>query len=96
MSNPAADFYFEKNDKWLEELKFLRKIVLDCGLNETVKWGCPCYVIKNANVLILHVFKEYCAILFFKGVLLKVEKILLFQQTTNVQATRQLRFKNLA
>ncbi len=92
--NPKADFYFSKG-KWQEETAQLRMIVLDCGLNEELKWGCPCYTFQKANIVLIHVFKEYCALLFFKGALLKDAKGILIQQTENVQAARQLRFTNL-
>ncbi len=94
MMNPQADFYFDK-EKWQEETKALRKIALDCGLTETLKWGCPCYMFRDGNVVLIHVFKEYCAYLFFKGALLKDPKGILIQQTENVQAARQIRFTNI-
>lgn len=93
--NPKVDFYFQKAGKWQQELKLLRMIILDCGLNEEVKWGCPCYTLQKKNVVLIHVFKEYCALLFFKGVLLKDSGKILIQQTENVQAARQIRFTNL-
>jgi uncharacterized protein YdeI (YjbR/CyaY-like superfamily) len=89
--NPKADFYFDK-EKWHKELEQLRKIVLDCGLDEELKWGCPCYTFEKNNIVLIHVFKEYCALLFFKGVLLKDAKSILVQQTENVQTARQVRF----
>jgi uncharacterized protein YdeI (YjbR/CyaY-like superfamily) len=92
--NPKADFYFNK-DKWHKELEQLRKIVLDCGLNEELKWGCPCYSYQKANIVLIHVFKEYCALLFFKGALLNDAHGILIQQTKNVQAARQIRFTNV-
>lgn len=90
--NPKVDWYFSKNKKWQEEIKTLRTIVLDCGLAEELKWGCPCYTFEKSNIVLIHVFKEYCALLFFKGALLKDAYGILVQQTENVQATRQLRF----
>ena len=90
-TNPKVDFYFNKG-KWQEELEQLRTIVLDCGLSEELKWGCPCYTYEKRNIVLIHVFKEYCAYLFFKGALLKDEKGILVQQTENVQAGRQVRF----
>ncbi|WP_295122064.1 YdeI family protein [uncultured Chitinophaga sp.] len=90
--NPKADFYFEKNERWQKELEKLRTIILDCGLNEEVKWGTPCYTYNGGNVCLVHVFKEYCAILFMKGALLSDPNGILVQQTENVQAARQLRF----
>ena len=93
--NPNVDFYFSKAKKWQEELAQLRMIVLDCGLTEELKWGVPCYLIGKSNIVLIHVFKEYCAILFFKGALLKDESGILIQQTKNVQAGRQIRFTNI-
>ena len=69
--NPKTDFYFNKNNKWQEEINKLRMILLDCELTEELKWGVPCYTYKKSNIVLIHVFKEYCALLFFKGVLLK-------------------------
>jgi uncharacterized protein YdeI (YjbR/CyaY-like superfamily) len=93
--NPAVDFYFTKAKKWQEETRQLRTIILDCGLIENLKWGCPCYTLGKANIVLIHVFKEYCAVLFFKGALLKDAKKILVQQTENVQAARQVRFTNI-
>ncbi|MES2284061.1 MAG: YdeI family protein [Bacteroidota bacterium] len=93
--NPKVDFYFSKAKKWQEEIEQLRMIVLSCGLTEELKWGVPCYTFKKSNIVLIHVFKEYCALLFFKGVLLKDAKGILIQQTENVQAGRQIRFTNL-
>ena len=93
--NPKVDFYFSKAEKWQEELQKLRTIVLDCQLIEELKWGVPCYMFEKSNIVLIHVFKEYCAILFFKGALLKDAKGILVQQTKNVQATRQIRFSNV-
>lgn len=90
--NPKVDFYFTKNKKWQKEIEQVRKIVLDTGLTEELKWGCPCYMLEESNIVLIHVFKEYCALLFFKGVLLKDTDGILVQQTKNVQATRQVRF----
>jgi uncharacterized protein YdeI (YjbR/CyaY-like superfamily) len=90
--NPSVDFYFDKAKKWQDEIEKLRTIVLDCGLNEELKWGCPCYTFNGSNVVLIHVFKEYCALLFFKGALLKDAKGILIQQTKSVQAARQIRF----
>jgi uncharacterized protein YdeI (YjbR/CyaY-like superfamily) len=92
--NPKVDWYFTKAKKWQEELKKLRIIILDCGLVEELKWGVPCYTFQNNNLVLIHVFKEYCAILFFKGALLDDVKGILVQQTKNTQATRQIRFTN--
>ena len=93
--NPKVDFYFSKAQKWQEELKQLRRIVLDCGLVEELKWGCPCYTFQKSNIVLMHVFKEYCALLFFKGALLNDADCILIQQTENVQAARQIRFTNV-
>jgi uncharacterized protein YdeI (YjbR/CyaY-like superfamily) len=93
--NPKVDFYFNKAGKWQEELEQLRKIVLDCGLNEELKWGCPCYTYQKSNIVLIHVFKEYCALLFFKGVLLNDPNGILIQQTKNVRVARQIRFTNV-
>ena len=90
--NPKVDFYFSKENKWQKEIKKLRTIVLDCGLNEELKWGCPCYTFQKSNIVLIHVFKDYCALLFFKGALLKDENGILIQQTKNVQVARQIRF----
>ena len=96
--NPKVDFYFTKNKKWQKEIELLRKIILDCGLTEELKWGCPCYTFSTAgskqqsNIVLIHVFKEYCAVLFFKGALLQDAKGILIQQTENVQSARQVRF----
>jgi len=92
--NPAVDFYFDKEKKWQKEIEQLRTIVLDCGLEEALKWGCPCYAFQGANIVLIHVFKEYCALLFFKGALLNDANGILIQQTKNVQSARQIRFTN--
>lgn len=93
--NPKADFFFTKAKKWQEELEVLRTIVLSCGLTEELKWGCPCYTFQKGNIVLLHGFKEYCALLFFKGVLLNDAHGILIQQTENVQAARQIRFTSV-
>lgn len=93
--NPTVDFYFTKAKKWQEEIKMLRTIVLDCGLTEELKWGCPCYTFNNSNIVLIHVFKEYCALLFMKGALLSDANNILIQQTENVQAARQIRFTSV-
>jgi uncharacterized protein YdeI (YjbR/CyaY-like superfamily) len=93
--NPKVDFYFNKEKKWQQEVKKLREIVLDCGLTEELKWGCPCYTSEGRNIVLIHTFKEYCALLFFKGALLNNEAGLLIQQTENVQGARQIRFTDL-
>jgi len=91
--NPKADFYFRKG-KWQEEFERLRIIVLDSGLIEELKWGCPCYTLEKKNVVLIHGFKSYCALLFFKGALMKDPNGILIQQTEHVQAARQIRFTN--
>lgn len=93
--NPDVDFYFKKDVKWQQEFQELRKVVLACGLNEELKWGHPCYTFQEKNIVLIHGFKEYCALLFFKGALLNDSNSMLIQQTKNVQAARQIRFTNL-
>jgi uncharacterized protein YdeI (YjbR/CyaY-like superfamily) len=106
--NPKVDFYFSKSNpsdgkagNWQQEIKLLRTIVLDCGLMEELKWGVPCYMFPGsagrpkANIVLIHVFKEYCALLFFKGALLNDANGILIQQTENVQAARQIRFTHV-
>ncbi|MCZ4222951.1 YdeI/OmpD-associated family protein [Pedobacter rhodius] len=93
--NPKVDFYFNKAAAWQQEVEKLRIIVLDCGLTETLKWGVPCYTFQENNIVLIHTFKTYCALLFFKGALMKDEKGILIQQTKNVQAARQIRFTNI-
>ncbi|MBN9284830.1 MULTISPECIES: YdeI family protein [unclassified Flavobacterium] len=93
--NPKVDFYFDKADTWQKELEQLRTIVLECGLTEELKWGTPCYTFQKNNIVLLHVFKEYCAVLFFKGALLHNTDGILIQQTKNTQATRQIRFTSV-
>ena len=94
MTNPKVDWFFNKG-QWQEEFGKLRMIVLACGLTEELKWGCPCYTFQKRNIVLMHGFKEYCALLFFKGALLKDAKGILIQQTENVQAARQIRFTNV-
>jgi uncharacterized protein YdeI (YjbR/CyaY-like superfamily) len=93
--NPKVDFYFSKAKKWQKEFEKLRMIILDCQLTEELKWGVPCYTFQKRNIVLIHGFKEYCAILFFKGALLKDARGILIQQTKNVQAARQIRFTNV-
>lgn len=91
-TNPKVDWFFNEDTKWQKEFAILRKIILDCGLTEELKWGQPCYMFQRKNIVLIHGFKEYCALLFFKGSLLKDEQGILIQQTKNVQAARQIRF----
>ncbi len=93
--NPKVEFYFSKAKSWREEYEKLRTIILDCGLTEELKWGVPCYTFQKSNIVLIHGFKEYCAILFIKGALLKDANGILIQQTENVQAARQIRFTNV-
>src|SRR6266496_3874501 len=93
--NAKVDWFFNKDTKWQKEYEKLRTIILDCGLNEELKWGCPCYTFQNRNIVLIHGFKEYCAVLFFKGVLLNDPNGILIQQTKNVQSARQIRFTNV-
>ena len=93
--NPKVQFYFSKEIKWKGEMELLRVITLSCDLEEALKWGVPCYTFENNNVVLIHGFKNYCALLFVKGVLLKDPKGILIQQTEHVQAHRQIRFTNV-
>jgi uncharacterized protein YdeI (YjbR/CyaY-like superfamily) len=93
--NPKVDAFLRKAKQWREEFAALRTIVLDCGLTEEFKWMHPCYTFQNRNVVLIHGFKEYCALLFIKGALLKDAKGILIQQTENVQAARQARFTHV-
>ena len=90
--NPTVDFFFTKETPWQDEYKKLRSIVLDCGLTEELKWGVPCYTFQKNNIVLIHGFKEYCAMLFHKGVLMNDANSILIQQTENVQSARQIRF----
>jgi uncharacterized protein YdeI (YjbR/CyaY-like superfamily) len=93
--NPKVDGYLRKSKQWQKELKKLRTIILDCQVTEEMKWGVPCYTFQKSNIVLIHVFKEYCALLFFKGALLKDADGILIQQTKNVQAGRQIRFTHV-
>jgi len=93
--NPKVDFFLSKVKKWREEFEKLRMIILDYQLNEELKWGVPCYTFQNSNIVLIHGFKEYCALLFFKGALLKDTHGILIRQTENVQASRQVRFTSI-
>lgn len=94
--NPKVDAYVSKAKTWKEEIELLRSIVLECPLTEELKWGNPCYTHEDTNIVLIHVFKEYAALLFFKGALLKDSKAVLIQQTENTQAARQLRFTSMS
>ena len=102
--NPKVDWFFDKATKWQKEYEKLRTLILDCGLTEELKWGCPCYTcptgssgraFDNRNIVLIHGFKEYCALLLFKGALLADANGILIQQTENVQSARQIRFTNV-
>ena len=93
--NPKVDFFFRKAKKWQEEFEKLRMIVLECGLTEELKWGCPCYSFEKSNIVLIHGFKDYCALLFMKGALLSDDSGILVQQTENVQSARQIRFTDI-
>lgn len=93
--NPKVDAFLSREKKWTEEFKKLREIILDCNLTEELKWGVPCYTFEKKNIVLMHGFKDYCAILFPKGTLLKDPDHILIIQTENVQAARQVRFTNL-
>ena len=90
--NPKVDKFINEAKQWQQEYETLRETILDCGLTEELKWGVPCYTIENSNIVLIHGFKEYCAVLFFKGALLKDAMGILIQQTANTQSTRQIRF----
>jgi uncharacterized protein YdeI (YjbR/CyaY-like superfamily) len=93
--NPGVDAFLREAEEWKEEFKELRKIILDSPLTEELKWGKPCYSLQENNVVLIHGFKEYCALLFFKGALLKDPRGILVQQTENVQGARQIRFTSV-
>lgn len=93
--NPSVNWFFKKPTKWQEAYSELRELALDTELSEELKWGCPCYTLNNNNVFLIHGFKNYCALLFMQGALLKDPKKLLIQQTANVQSARQLRFTSV-
>ena len=94
-TNPKVDWFFDKPTPWQKEYAKLRTLILDCGLDEELKWGCPCYTFGKKNIVLIHGFKEYCAVLFFKGALLQDAEGILIQQTKNVQVPRQVRFTNV-
>ncbi len=93
--NPQVDAFLNEEEKWREEMKKLRKIILSCPLTEELKWGKPSYSLEKSNIVLMHGFKEYCALLFFKGALLKDAHGILVQQTENTQSARQIRFTNV-
>ncbi|HTG66053.1 MAG TPA: DUF1801 domain-containing protein [Flavobacterium sp.] len=93
--NPKVEQFLSKAKKWQDEMTLLREIVQECNLTEDFKWMHPCYTLDNANIVLIHGFKDYCALLFFNGVLMKDKKEILIQQTENVQDRRQIRFKNV-
>lgn len=93
--NTKVDEFLAKSKKWQQELEQLRNIILECGLMESFKWGVPCYMFQESNIVLIHGFKDYCAILFVKGALLSDDQGILIQQTENTQSARQIRFKNL-
>ena len=93
--NPKVDFFFNKATQWQAEFKKLRTIILECGLTEELKWGVPCYTFQKSNIVLMHGFKDYCALLFVKGALLQDAEGILIQQTANVQAGRQIRFSSV-
>jgi uncharacterized protein YdeI (YjbR/CyaY-like superfamily) len=93
--NSKVNWFFDKSTKWQEAYKELREIALSFELTEELKWGCPCYTIGKNNIFLIHGFKDYCALLFMQGALLKDKKSILIQQTENVQSARQIRFANV-
>lgn len=93
--NPEVEWFFNKPTKWQKEYAELRMLVLECGLEEELKWGCPCYTLYKNNIVLIHGFKNYCALLFMQGALLNDPKKILVQQTENVQSARQIRFTDI-
>lgn len=93
--NPSANWFFDKQTKWQQAYRELREILLSLDLVEELKWGCPCYTLNKNNVVLIHGFKEYCALLFMKGAIMKDPKKILIQQTENVQSQRQIRFSSV-
>ena len=91
-TSPKVDAFLGRTQEWREEFELLRGVVLGCGLTEELKWGQPCYASEGRNVVLIHGFKDYCALLFMKGALLKDPNGILIQQTENVQSARQIRF----
>lgn len=95
-TNPKVDWFFNEDSQWQPAYRKLREVMLECGLTEELKWGVPCYTLNGQNVVLIHGFKEYCALLFHKGVLMKDFNAILVQQTANVQSARQIRFTSAA
>ncbi|WP_089692602.1 YdeI/OmpD-associated family protein [Chryseobacterium culicis] len=93
--NPKVNFFFNEAKQWKKEFEKLRTIALSTELVEDLKWGCPCYTYEGKNIFLIHGFKEYCALLFFKGALMKDPDHILIQQSKNVQAARQIRFTDV-
>ncbi len=93
--NPKVDAYLSKTEKWQDELREMRRILLDSQLTEELKWGKPCYTLEKRNVAIIQGFKEYCAMMFFKGALLEDKEGLLIRPGKHTQAGRQIRFTNV-
>lgn len=93
--NPKVDWFFDKSTKWQESYQELRELLLSFDLTEELKWGCPCYTVGKSNIVLIHGFKDYCALLFMKGALMKDTKNILIQQTENVQSARQIRFTSV-
>lgn len=94
-TNPKVDAYLKRNERWQSEMTALRALLLECPLTEDLKWGVPCYTLDGKNVVLIHAFKDYCALLFHKGALMKDPDGVLIQQTDNVQSARQIRFTSL-
>ncbi len=95
-TNPKVDFFFNKAQRWQSEFKKLRSVILDCPVTEELKWGVPCYTVDGKNIILMHGFKEYCAVMFIKGALLKDTESILIAQTENVQSARHVRFTSMA
>jgi uncharacterized protein YdeI (YjbR/CyaY-like superfamily) len=95
VTNPKVDAFLKRSAPWESEFTKLRELILETEMTEELKWGQPCYTINDGNVVLMHGFKSYCALLFIKGSLLKDPKKILIQQTENVQAGRQIRFTSL-
>jgi uncharacterized protein YdeI (YjbR/CyaY-like superfamily) len=94
-TNPKVDAFMDRAEQWQEEFEKLREIIIACGLTEELKWGQPCYMFEKKNIVLMHGFKDYCALLFHKGALLRDPEGILIQQTENVQSARQIRFRDI-